>query len=73
MKKSVPKIPRFLDLENIIYIIAYRFANVGMKPELPFFNIFMHLYNNKNILEYAQIAQSEPKSMILNIEGRSNI
>ena len=26
---------------------------------------------NKNILEYAQIAESEPKSMILNIEGRS--
>ena len=30
----------------------------------------MYLYN-ENILEYAQIAQSEPKSMIHNIEGRS--
>ena len=28
--------------------------------------------NNKDILEYAQIAQREPKSRILNIEGRSN-
>ena len=35
-----------------------------------FYNIFMYLYN-KNTLEYAQIAQSEPESMILNIEGRS--
>ena len=26
---------------------------------------------NKNILKYAQIAGNEPKSMILNIEGRS--
>ena len=42
-----------------------------MKPEVPFNNIFMYLYN-KNILEYAQIAQSEPKSMIHNIEGHSN-
>ena len=41
-----------------------------MKPEVRFYIIFMYLYN-KNILEYAQIAQSEPKSMILNIEGRS--
>ena len=31
----------------------------------------MQLYN-KDILEYAQIAQSEPKFRILNIEGRSN-
>ena len=59
-----------MDLENIIYIFAYNFANVGMKPEVPYYNIFMYLYN-KNILDYAQIAQSEPKSMILNIEGRS--
>ena len=29
--------------------------------------------DNKNILEYAQITQSEPKSIILYIEGRSNI
>ena len=45
-----------------------------MKHEVPFYNIFMYLYN-KNILdlEYAQIAGSEPKSMILNIEGRSKL
>ena len=35
-----------------------------MKPEERFYNIFMYLYN-KNILEHAQITQSEPKSMIL--------
>ena len=40
-----------------------------MKPEIRFYNIFMYLYN-KNIFEYAQ---SEPKSMFPNIEGRSNI
>ena len=45
-----------------------------MKHEVPFYNIFMYLYN-KNILdlEYSQIAGSEPKSMILNIEGRSKL
>ena len=32
----------------------------------------MYLYN-KNFLEYAQIARSEPKSMILNNEGHSSI
>ena len=32
----------------------------------------MYLYN-KNVLEYAQIAQSGPKSMIRDIEGLSNI
>ena len=62
------KIVRILNLENVIYIFAYNFANVGMKPEVRFYNIFMHLYN-KIILEYAQ---SESKSMILIIEGHSN-
>ena len=38
------------------------------------FTIFLFTFIiGKNILEYAQIAQSEPKSMILNIEGRSRI
>ena len=41
-----------------------------MRTDAWFYNIFMYLYN-KNILEYAQIAQSEPKSMLPNIEGRS--
>ena len=31
----------------------------------------MYLYN-KNILKYVEIVGSEPKSMILNTEGRSN-
>ena len=41
-----------------------------MKPEVRFYNIFMYLYN-KNVLEYAQVARSEPKSMIPNIECHS--
>ena len=63
-KKICPKVPRFLDLENIIYIFAYRFTSFGINAKLPFFNIFMYLYN-KNILEYAQIAQNVPKSVIV--------
>ena len=54
-KKICFKILRILDLENV----NYNFANVGMKPEVRFYNIFMYFYN-KNILEYAQIAQNEP-------------
>ena len=61
-----------MDLENVIYIFASNFAYFGMKPDERFYNIFMYLYN-KNILEYDQIAQSEPKSMILNIEGLSSV
>ena len=34
--------------------------------------IFIDLFN-KNILEYVQIAGSEPKTIILDIESRSNI
>ena len=41
-----------------------------MRMEEAFYNIYMYLYN-KNVLEYAQIARSGPKSMIRNIEGRS--
>ena len=59
-------------MENVVYIFAYHFANVGMKSEVPFYNVLMYLYD-KNILEFAQIAQTEPKSMIQNIEGRSNL
>ena len=43
-----------------------------MRMEEAFYNIYMYLYN-KNVLEYAQIARSGPKSMIRNIEGRSTI
>ena len=42
-----------------------------MRTAEAFYNIFMYLYN-KNILEYAQIARSGPKSMFPNIEGPSN-
>ena len=42
-----------------------------MRMEEAFYNIYMYLYN-KNVLEYAQIARSGPKSMICNIEGSSN-
>ena len=59
-----------MDLENVIYIFAYDFANLVMKPEVQFYNIFMYLYN-KNILEYPKIVPSAPKFMILDIEGRS--
>ena len=43
-----------------------------MRMEEAFYNISMYLYN-KNVLEYGQIAQSGPKSMIHDIEGLSNI
>ena len=43
-----------------------------MRMDEAIYNLFMHLYN-KNVLEYAQIARSGPKSMIRDIEGRSNI
>ena len=46
------------------------FVNVAMRMEEAFYNISMYLYN-KNVLEYAQIARSGPKSMIRNIEGSS--
>ena len=39
--------------------------------EKTFYNFSMSLYN-KNALDYAQIAQSGPKSMIRDIEGLSN-
>ena len=43
-----------------------------MRMEEAFYNISMYLYN-KNVLEYTQIAQSGPKSMICDIEGSSSI
>ena len=41
-----------------------------MRMDGVFYNLFMYLYN-KNVLEYAQIARSGPKSMIRDIEGLS--
>ena len=32
-KKICLKITKILDVENVIYIFVYNFANVGMKPE----------------------------------------
>ena len=43
-----------------------------MRMEEAFYNIYMYLYD-KNVLEYAQITRSGPKSMIRNIQGLSNI
>ena len=45
--------------------------NVAMRIEEAFYNISMNLYN-RNVLKYAQISQSWPKSMIIDIEGHSN-
>ena len=53
-----------------ILIFAYDFANVGMKRN---FTIFLCTCIIKFVLEYAQIARSEPKSMIRDIEGLSNV
>ena len=41
-----------------------------LRTEEAFYNISIYLYN-KNVLEYAPIARSGPKSMIRNIEGSS--
>ena len=41
-----------------------------MRTDEAFYNISMYLCN-KNVLEYAQIARSGPKSMIRDIEGLS--
>ena len=46
------------------------FVNVAMRMEEAFYNISMYLYN-KNVLEYAQIARSAPKSINRDIEGLS--
>ena len=43
-----------------------------MRMEEAFYNIYMYLYN-RNVLEYAQIARSGPKSMIRDIESLSNM
>ena len=44
-----------------------------MKPEVWFWNNICKYLFNKNILEYALIARSGPKSMILDIESHSSI
>ena len=44
-----------MDVENVIYIFAYNFANVGMKPVCKGWNICVHLYNKK-VLKYGEQA-----------------
>ena len=58
-------------MENVVHIFGNNFANVGMKPEAKLQYIFDIYLHNKNTLEYAKIAGSAPKSMILYIKGRS--
>ena len=49
-----------------ILIFEYDFANVGMKRN---FTIFLCTCIIKFVLEYAQIARSEPKSMIFRVSS----
>ncbi len=56
----------------VLAFFTKNLVNVAMRMEEPFYNISMYLYN-KNVLEYAQIARSGPKSMIRDIEGLSNV
>ena len=64
------KIPRILDLENVIHIIIKNLVYVAMRTDAWFYNIFMYL-DNKNILEYAQMVTSG-RFMIFHIEGHSS-
>ena len=43
-----------------------------MRSDVWIYKLTIYLYN-KNTLEYVEIVGSEPKSMILDIEGRSTI
>ena len=61
-----------MDLENFICNFETKLVNVAMRTAEAFYNIFMNLYN-KNILKYVEIVGSKPKSLILNIEGRSRV
>ena len=59
-----------MEQEIVIHIFMKNPVNVGMSSDVWIYNIAMYLYK-KNTLEYVEIVGSEPKSMILNIEGRS--
>ena len=59
-----------MEQEIVIHIFMKNPVNVGMSSDVWIYNIAMYLYN-KNTLENVEIVGSEPKSMILNIEGRS--
>ena len=70
LRKIYFKIPKILDLENVICIITKNLVNVAMCSDAWFYNIFMYLYN-KNILKYAQILVTSGRFMIFHIEGYS--
>ena len=44
--KLVLKIPRILDLENVIFIFAYDFANIGMKTEVNTISQYFYVRSN---------------------------
>ena len=47
-----------MDVENVVYIFVYDFANVVMKPEPKVWNIFVHLYNKK-VLKYGEDGEQD--------------
>ena len=59
-----------MDLENVICIFTKNLVNVATRMEEAFYNISMYLHN-KNILEYAQIAQNGTEYKIPYIESHS--
>ena len=71
LRKTCFKIPRIFNRKNFICILAKNLVNIAMRMDEAFYYLFMYLYN-ENVLEYAQIARSWPKSMIRDIEGLSN-
>ena len=59
-------IPRIFDLESVIHIFTKNPVNVGMRTEVRIYNKTMYLHN-KNILEYVEIIETEPRSMIMKV------
>ena len=74
-KQTVLRFPEF-SISGICYFhFTNNFANVAhvaIRMEETFYNISMYL-QNINVFEYAQIAQSGPKSTIPDFEGLSNV
>ena len=66
------KLKEFCILKMLFAFLQEIFLPVlELRTEKRILNIFMYMYN-ENIWEYAQIAGSVPKSMIIYIEGHSN-
>ena len=62
-----------MDVENVIYIFAYTFANFGMKPVYKGWNIFVRLYNKK-VLKYGEQDVTDIREFGVNYRwGPSNI